>query len=124
MPVFPVVAVAMVIMNHDNEHQKFRFIEVGQSTGFQEMVGGWLKTAELLSRRTPKALLEGDFLARLPDGTVFKEVTFKAAYSSIELALPQWRKHSGRRSAVVLNQEFRVSDGSTYLLSEVSFEQI
>lgn len=111
-------------MNRDTAQRKYRFIEVRRSTEFQQVVRGWLETAELLSPRTPKALLEGDYLAALPDGTSFKEICFKAEFLVIEEALTHWRRHSGRRSAVIVDEEFRISDGSSCPLQQIAFKPI
>jgi hypothetical protein len=108
-------------MNRDTVHRKYRFVEVLRSTDFGQIVQGWTATAQLLSPHSPKALLEGGYIATLPDGTSFKEISFKAEHSALEQALPQWSRHSGRRIAFIIDDHFRVSDGSSYLLEQIVF---
>ena len=118
------------LVNEDSPHRKFRYIEVCSSQdlrrtrrGQWSLLDGWLELAERLSPRTPKAVVEGEFVARLPDGSVFKEVSFQTEHPSVEEALPQWAFASGRRWAQVQSTAFVVSDGATVPLADIAFER-
>jgi hypothetical protein len=118
-------------MHSDNTLRRFRFVEAldameltrKRGRGPWKLVSGWLEAAEAMSPRTPKALLEGDFVVGLSDGSVFKEISYKAECSSIESTLDSWARASGRRWARFDGEFFRVSDGITLSLSDLSVER-
>ena len=64
------------------------------------------------------ALLEGDYVARLP-GSIFKEVTFKTEQATVEKALPQWVAPVNRRWAKLEVTEFHINVGTL----AISFEK-
>ena len=117
-------------MRTDLPHRKFRFIEVRDPKELKRsrsdfpLVEGWLDVAERLSPNTPKALLEGDYVARLSDGTLFKEVSFKTAQPAVEQALGSWSHACGRRWARIIGDEFVVSDGLRLPAEWISFESV
>jgi len=118
-------------VNRDTTVRSFRFVEALDSrelprsrSGKWHLVDGWLQLAEQTSPRSPKALLEGDNLLRLPDGGVFKEVSFKVEHTSMESALRVWAPIVGRRWAQVVGDELAVSDGTSHSVNEILFELV
>jgi hypothetical protein len=117
-------------MNTDNEIRSFRLIEAVSDSDLKrsrtswELVDGWLQMAERLSPGTPKAVVEGDWIALLPDGARFREVSFKAAHTSVQDALPQWASEAGRRWGRVVQQSVVISDGTTVAIAEINWERV
>jgi hypothetical protein len=111
-------------MNFDNEFRRFRFIEANDSVEFNAVVEGWLTHAERQSPKTGKALLEGDYLAYLPDGARLKEVSYKVKHESVDVALPDWAQAVGRRFAWLESNQLVTSDGSRFPIDEIRFEPI
>jgi hypothetical protein len=116
-------------MNVDQPHRKFRYVEVlytndlkRSRTGPWHLVEGWLDLAENLSPGSPKALLEGDCVAQLPDQSIFKEVSFKAAHGSVEEALESWASTVGRRWARISGGLFVRSDYVSIPIEQIRFE--
>jgi len=115
-------------MNTDKPWRRFRLIEVLEDSELKRsrrawpLVDGWLLKAEAISPGTPKALLEGDWVATLPDGSRFKEVSFKTEHPKIEEALNLWSQEVGRRWAKVSGDDLILSDGSKVPLEDVRFE--
>ena len=117
-------------VNIDQPHRHFRFIEVldpkelKRSRESWPLVSGWLEIAERMSPGTPKALLEGDYLAELPEGTVFKEVSFKTEHAAVEPALTTWADRAKRRWAQITDDVFTVSDSRRLPLETVAFKKV
>lgn len=118
------------MLNRDQPHLSYRLIEVlvevelKRSRSEWKLVKGWLELAEQQSPRSPKALLEGDYLVELPDGSVFKEVSFKAEHGSVADSLPEWAASVGRRWAYCANGKIIVSDGNSLSESEVQVTRV
>ena len=116
-------------MNIDTDKRHFRFVEVldraelKRSRKEWRLVAGWLMTAESLSPRTPKALLEGDFVAQTGDGAIFKEISYKTEHGSVEATLDSWARSSGRRWARFDGHDFHISDGTSLPLSALTIER-
>ena len=108
-------------MNVDNEHRYFRFLQADDTTDFRLLVTGWLEVAEERAPNEPKALLEGDFLAYLPDGTRLKEVSFKREHQAVGRVLPEWSRSAGRLVGRVVADCLELSDGRRYLIRQVRF---
>ena len=117
-------------MNTDQPHRRFRFIEVldpeelkRSRRGFP-LVSGWLETAEQLSPGTPKALLGEDYVAELPDGVTFREVSFKTEHAALEPALAAWSTQTGRRWAQIIDDVFVISDGRRLPIEAIIFGKV
>lgn len=114
--------------NTDLPHRKFRFIEALDAGELKRsrrdfaLIADWLELAEQLSPKTPKAMLEGDYVARIGDGAFFKELSFKSAHEAVELPLEPWSRACGRRWARIVGDEFVISDGQRLPLSTIRFE--
>lgn len=108
-------------MNVDNASRRFLYIQADDTTEFDRVVAGWLELAEEHEPGTPKALLEGDFLAFLPDDTCFKEVSYKREHYAVEHALTAWRRSVGRHVARLSDESFVLDDGRHFDLNEVRF---
>jgi hypothetical protein len=106
-------------MNIDNPSRCFRLIEVlddselERSASYWTIVDGWLQMAEANCPGSQKALLEGDWIVTLPDGTRFKEVSFKAEHASMADTLAEWASKAGRRWATANGDMIALSDGSS-----------
>ena len=111
-------------MNQDNEYRCFRYIQVADSIAFDQIIEGWLELAEQRFPEVPKAVLEGDYLAYLPDGSRFKEVSFKREHGAVELALSEWANSKLRAVARIAGREFLVSDGQKFDIEDVQFEKL
>jgi hypothetical protein len=111
-------------MNHDNRFRRFRFVQADDSTDFLKLTSGWLELAEARAPGAPKALLEGDFLARLPDGSCFKEISYKREHEAVEQALPDWSQSEGRTVARVDNGNFVLTDGRQFPLDQIRFPRV
>ena len=85
---------------------------------------GWLELAEQRSPGSPKAVGEGLYVVTLPDGSVFKEVDFKAEYVPVAEALPDWAASAGRRWAYYEDGVVHVSDGTCFPESETQVTRI
>ena len=114
-----------MMLNRDQPHRCYRLIKVLADADLKrnrsewEFVNGWLELAEHQSPGSPKAVLEGDYVVKLPAGSVFKEVSFKSEHEAVAASLPEWAASAGRRWAIVENGFLIVSDGSRFLESEV-----
>lgn len=111
-------------MNVDNEFRRFRFIQADDTTRFIDVTYGWLDFAEDLDPQSPKALLEGDYLAYLPDGLCFKEVSYKVEHAAVHESLPTWSRSIGRLVARVEGRDLLLDDGRRYALDIVRFERL
>jgi hypothetical protein len=116
-------------MNIDTDRRHFRFVEVLAPAELKrnrkewKLVDGWLEAAESLSPQTPKALLEGDFVAHTADGATFKEVTYKTEHCSVEATLDSWAQSVGRRWGRFDGEIFHLSDGVLLPLSALTIER-
>ena len=106
-------------MKTDTSIRRYRFIEVLESPDFFEVTKGWLQLAEDREPGTPKALLEGIYILELPDGSRFKEVTYKTEHSAVEAAIADWATSSGRRYGRVRGDDLVLSDGTELPLSQL-----
>ena len=88
------------------------------------MVG--FKSRKGSSQTTAKALLEGDYVAHLPDGTIFGEASFKAEHPSVELALSERASTviNKRRWAKIEDGKLTRSDDATFDLTMIRFEKV
>jgi hypothetical protein len=118
-------------VNRDTTFRSYRFVEVlGPSELLRSrsrewpLVEGWLDLAEEADPRSPKALLEGDYLVRLPDGAVFKEISFKVEHSSVEPALRAWAPTVGRRWVMIVEDKLVLSDRTSHSVNELVFERV
>ena len=117
-------------MHTDTDWRHYRFVEVLEPTEFKrsrngwKLVEGWLTAAESLSPLTPKALLEGDFVARTLDGTTYEELTYKTEHSAVEASLDSWAQSVGRRWARFDGRTFHVSDGTSLPISALTIERV
>ena len=120
----------MMKLNEDQPYRVYRLIEalserdLKRSRKNWSLVDGWLELAEDREPRSPKALLEGDYVVRLPDGSVFKEVTFKTEHESVGMALPDWAAGVGRRWARYRQGVLEISDGATLALADIEVEEV
>lgn len=108
-------------MNVDNVYRRFVYIQADDTTEFDRVVAGWLELAEKHEPSTPKALLEGDFLAFIPDDTCFKEVSYKRDHNAVEHVLPTWCRVVGRCIARIADGQFVLDDGRQFVLNDVRF---
>ena len=117
-------------VNIDRPHRRFRFIEVldprelKRSRKAWPLVSGWLETAEQMSPGTPKALLEGDYVAELPGGMILKEVSFKSKHAAIEPALAVWSKQTKRHWAQITDDVFAISDGRRIPMETITLKRV
>jgi hypothetical protein len=111
-------------LNSDNEYRKFRFIEATAATDFLAVTEGWLELAERVSPRSDKALLEGDYLAKLPDRSRFIEVSFKREHKAVDDTLASWALSVSRRYAWLADQRFAISDGTSLPVDDVQWERL
>jgi hypothetical protein len=114
-----------MMLNRDQPHRCYRLVEVLRDTELRrnrsewDLVDGWLELAEQQSPGSPKAILEGDYIVTLPEGTIFMEVSFKSDHRAVADSLPQWAATAGRRWAIIEDRFLIVSDGSRFLESDV-----
>lgn len=119
-----------MMLNRDQPHRCYRLIEVLADAELKRnrsewtLVKGWLELAEQQSPGSPKAVLEGDYVVKLPEGSVFKEVSFKSEHESVADSLSEWAASAGRRWATIENGMLIVSDGSRFLESEVQVTRV
>lgn len=113
------------MLNQDQAHRHYRLVEVLADVELKRgrsrwpLVEGWLELAERQSPGSPKAILEGDYVVTLPDGSLFKEVTYKAEQTSVGDSLPEWAAAVGRRWAYCEKGVVIISDGKSFSESEL-----
>jgi hypothetical protein len=113
-------------MNVDQTHRIYRWIEVkvpddlrSARRGLWPLVDGWLELAELREPGSDKAIIEGDYVVHLPDGSIFKEVSFKTGHPSVADALPDWSASVGRRWGKIVGETFVRSDNVVLPLTSI-----
>ena len=111
-------------LNTDNEYRKFRFVEAVDATDFLAAPEGWLEFAERASPNSPKALLEGDYVACLPDGRRFFEISFKRGHRALDETLAAWASSVSRRYAWLTERHFVISDGTALPIDDVKWERL
>lgn len=117
-------------VNIDRPHRRFRFIEVLDPSELKRpqkgwpVLSGWLETAEQMSPRTPKGLLEGDYVAELPGGLIFKVVSFKSEHEAIQPALEVWSKQTKRHWAQITDGVLAISDGRRLPMETITFKRV
>lgn len=111
-------------LNTDNSYRCFRFVQADDSADFDKVVEGWLELAEVQVPSEPKALVEGDFLAYLPNGIRLKEVSFKKEHHSVDQVLPEWSRGTGRLIGRIVDDEFQLNDGRSFPLVKVVFSTL
>jgi len=84
---------------------------------------GWFEKAKSLKPDSAVAFVGGQGMITLPGGAIFKEVSFKTIHEIVEVSLPLWANAVGRRWAKVEGDSFIVSDGKSWMRSELRIEQ-
>ena len=118
------------MLNRDQPHRLYRLIEVLADSELKRTrrgphhLDGWLMLAEQRSPGSPKSISEGDHLVTLPDGSLFKEWTFKTEQVSVADALPEWAASQGRRWAYYEDGVVHVSDGTCFPESEIQATRV
>ena len=118
------------MLNRDLPHRLFRLIEVLADSELKRkrrgpsVWDGWLELAEQRSPGSLKGLLEGDYVVTLPDGSLFKEWSFKTEHVSVADALPEWAASAGRRWAYYEDGVVHVSDGMHLPESEIQVTRV
>lgn len=84
------------MLHADNEHRNFILVELRSGDTFHSISAEWLRYAEGLHPKSPKALLDERLSISLPDGTRFIEISYKREHIAVHATLGDWFTKCGR----------------------------